>query len=745
MKKAIFFCILILAAIRVIYSQNSDWVLYNQSNTGINPYGSLTDMAVDPENRKWFSDGKGLICYDDPYWSFYSIEPAGLPGGTYITSLEIDSSGGNWIGSTGGLIYASNGQWTVYNTGNSGLPSNHISCLELSAAGELWIGTYDKGIVRFDGTSWVVYDSLNSGLPANRIWRIETTSTGNVWTIAGRYYNYAVLTYFNGSTWTTYNSSNTGIPGNYAQSMAIDENGTAWFGMIYYASYNRYYGLASFDGTSWSWYYFPNQDIRAYSIAIDSLHGVWIASGIYGALRLEGMNWTIYNPQFVLLNQVMIDNTGSLWFISGGKSGLFSILTSILTFDGQSWIKFDNYNTGLPSNWISCLALNQEGNVLIGSNVYDDQDPIGGGLTFFNGSGWATYNRSNSGLIADWIWCMATEPDGTTWLSAPDWDSDWPLIEFDGDTAIYYYASNSGLPSGVIIDIAIDASGRKWIATGDTVAIFDDTSWQVLEFNNKVYEIERSPEGDMWLAGDGINTFDGTNWWTYDPTVTGTPMNINSIAFAPDGAVWFGNNPYPDPSNLIRFDGTSWQIFTPENSGLPASYIMELAAESDGILWIATASSGAVRFDGATWDVYNQANSGLPTDAINCMLVDGYDNKWFGFYGDDNYGSPAIAVFNENGIITHKPAVNSNHSPAMLLYPNPFTSQVTLKIDLDEVQKASIRILSADGRLIRTINGEVDSGGHLQTIIDVAGLPPGLYFVMVQTPNHFMSAKVLKI
>ena len=59
-------------------------------------------------------------------------------------------------------IYSQNPEWVVYNTSNSGLPSDTVNAIAIDGNGNKWIGTYDRGLAKFDGTNWTVYDTSNS-------------------------------------------------------------------------------------------------------------------------------------------------------------------------------------------------------------------------------------------------------------------------------------------------------------------------------------------------------------------------------------------------------------------------------------------------------------------------------------------------------------------------------------------------------------------------------------------------------
>jgi ligand-binding sensor domain-containing protein len=93
-------------------------------------------------------------------------------------------------------------------------------------SGNVWIGTSQDGVCKFDGENWTTYDTSNSGLADDSINAITIDHSGNVWigtSIDG-------VSKFDGATWTTYDTSNSGLVSNHVRSIAIDSADVKWFG-----------------------------------------------------------------------------------------------------------------------------------------------------------------------------------------------------------------------------------------------------------------------------------------------------------------------------------------------------------------------------------------------------------------------------------------------------------------------------------------------------------------------------------
>jgi len=82
-------------------------------------------------------------------------------------------------------------------------------------------------------------------------------------------------------------------------------------------------------------------------------------------------------------------------------------------FDGENWTVYNLGNSGLPSNYVFCLAFDAPGNIWMGTE--------GGGLGKFDGESWTVYDTANSGLPSDYVsymdWAREyMDWDGWSWF-----------------------------------------------------------------------------------------------------------------------------------------------------------------------------------------------------------------------------------------------------------------------------------------------------------------------------------------
>lgn len=112
--------------------------------------------------------------------------------------------------------------WVDYSTNTSGLPSNLLSCLAIDKQNNIWIGTRDAGVVKYDGINWVNYNMDNSELFSNYITAIEVTESGEVYigSLDG-------LTQFSDGLYTVLYQR---LPSKHVTAIFEDRDGILWVG-----------------------------------------------------------------------------------------------------------------------------------------------------------------------------------------------------------------------------------------------------------------------------------------------------------------------------------------------------------------------------------------------------------------------------------------------------------------------------------------------------------------------------------
>lgn len=113
-----------------------------------------------------------------------------------------------WVGTEGGLALYDGGSW------KSWAPDDHLGARAVTAidvdpsTGELWLGTWGGGLMRFSAGRFDQFDQINSGLPGNLVFAVRVAG-GRIWAATN-----AGLSAFDpvNDTWDLYASRRTDTP-----------------------------------------------------------------------------------------------------------------------------------------------------------------------------------------------------------------------------------------------------------------------------------------------------------------------------------------------------------------------------------------------------------------------------------------------------------------------------------------------------------------------------------------------------
>ena len=173
----------------------------------------INDIAVDGAGTLWVSASYLVYRFVDN-----SFEQVFHDNGSNVIakSFHVDDQGAIWF--VGSPIWKYDGfEWTQY-----GYDDMYTQCIETTADGQIWAGTYDKGLMHFDGETWTQY-TVDDGLPSNEILSLAIDKHGLLW--LGSFSQ--MLTSFDGETFSTY-SSLAGLKNLEALSMLVDSRERLW-------------------------------------------------------------------------------------------------------------------------------------------------------------------------------------------------------------------------------------------------------------------------------------------------------------------------------------------------------------------------------------------------------------------------------------------------------------------------------------------------------------------------------------
>ncbi|HPY96874.1 MAG TPA: two-component regulator propeller domain-containing protein [Candidatus Cloacimonadota bacterium] len=653
-KKNILLTLIFVLMFSALISQ--EWINYNTDNTAFpsNPYKVI---ELDLQGNKWIgTQFKGVYKYDGTNWEIYNTNNSFLPS-NQINDLKIDRFNNVWIcTANGGLAMLNDNQdWTIYNTNNSSLPVNDINTINFDAFDNKWIGT-KNGLVMLDPyDNWYSFNSYNTPMTNNNILSIGVEEIGghNIKWIgtANSLYKYDDME----NVWTKYNTSNSPLTGNTISSIYIDRKKSKWLA-VYNSNTNMGGGLIKIDSLNvWTIFNTQNCNIPSNNIyGIDSdrteaIEPIWLATD-NGLAKLSGTSWTVYNTTNtqgqITSNQIFsVKLEGALKWIGTEKM--------MLRLSGSNWSSYSFLNSGIPNNKITTMLSKKVNNTYvrwIGTSV---------GLTYFDGDNWTVYHVANSPLPSNNISALALDNQGNLWVGTK------PYQNVGGGLAMYninegfwllFNTINSELTSNSITSLFNDKYGNIWVGTegGGLIKISNQIDFTIYNENNSgissnsIKDINCDNKDVIWVATDyGLCTLNTTtnNWTVYNKYNTPLPSNIiKRVNFSPN----YSQVLIASDAGFIKKQGNYWAVYNTSNSQLPSNIINDVKQDSSGYLWIAT-DNGLVKTDEVNWQSYNSSNSSLTDNIIN-MLVLEYQtkNKVTKYLAGDSKG---VFVFNGDNAV----------------------------------------------------------------------------------------------
>lgn len=257
------------------------------------------------------------------------------------------------------------GAITTYNQNNTGFPDNDFRSI-LYFDGDVYAGTYSKGLFQLHDGTWLVNDTLNSPIPGNSVRDIILDSTDNsIWLATDK-----GLANKNGDAWTIYDSLNSPLEGSFINCLFQSDDGTLWIG-------TKYAGLTKKSGDTWETYNYFNSGINDNLIRAitQDAEGYLYVANIPGINKYDiaADNWLfVYNPFTVPMTSEKVNRMGfdaydNFWMAThGGVTRADSTNHFTLYYD---------YNSNLPNNVCDALYVDNNNTTWVGSY---------GGLAFFN-------------------------------------------------------------------------------------------------------------------------------------------------------------------------------------------------------------------------------------------------------------------------------------------------------------------------------------------------------------------------
>lgn len=489
--------------------------------------------------------------------------------------MHIDNSGNIWLGTSDkGLLKYNARRWIEYNSNNSKLPENEILCMFSDSKSRLWISTY-SGLCVISDSKWKVFKRfqlrLGNLLPHSYITSIFEDNSANIWLLT----DHTGIRIYNQKGFTRYNYWNTdGAEINDPKCGLQDSQGNIWIGTQSFGGFLIKYNQEKWENiiftslpTSGSW-------LAMQFIKFDNEGNLWVSTnGTNFAMMLyNGKEWTTLTGKDIGLDGVNadvhdmeIDSKGNRWFISN---------KGLLKFDGKKW-QFFRDSEPHKKNWIYYdyreMTIDNNDNIWIGTNNH--------GLLEFNGENWSRFNVENNSLPSNEISDLVAH-NNALWFGAGT-----KLGKRDTmGNFIFYDSTNSQFPECNISKLIVGPNNSLIIGTYEYgIIIFDGADFQqITELDSAIRTLKilnHNQLKDLKKNKPIFCSFNGRS-------------KITDIVFEENGAMWIGT----DGKGLFRIYNNALTNYNELNSGLLTNRITSIVIDKDGYKWVGLFRKGISRF-----------------------------------------------------------------------------------------------------------------------------------------------------
>jgi len=504
-------------------------------------------------------------------------------------------------------------EWVNYRVETTQYPDNPYRTIAFDSFGNIWIGTQDKGIFRFDGSDWTIYNTSNTALPTNRINHLVIDSNNNIWIGTS---GYGLIRKAAGNNWSStsmifHNSYNieSDFPSNEVNWIAIQKTASgSWTDRIIVATNN---GIAIFND--------PTDN--PYSMTV-------ITMNVENNLATNEI--TSVDVQYNNSNGV----AAFRWY--GTAQGLYR-----QSISSNSWVVYNTTNSQITGNGINNVRIDHLGNIW--ASVYNWSTNSGGGLIRISADdneNWDIYTASNPNTLpSNYIRDIQFERIGTnsiTWLT-----TDQGITRFDGSSWTTF--TSPTLPTNNIYSVSIRNNVEKWFGTNISLLKYTN-SWEEYSIfrsgipsnNIQTIAFENNPYVKWIGTANGMTRFDGNDWVVFNMANSMLPTNdIKTLAVDNNNLLWIGTAKYVNLGGGLasfNYQLKEWVIYKKTDSNIPleSDTISKVAIDSNNNKWIGTLEQGglySIDTDGV-WTSFKSSPTGLASNNINDIFIDSENNKW---------------------------------------------------------------------------------------------------------------------
>jgi ligand-binding sensor domain-containing protein/two-component sensor histidine kinase len=642
------------------FPQNEQYIFKQFTDADGLSQSTIFAIIQDKQGYLWLGTIDGLNRYDGYEFRVYVNDPSDINSvsDNFISALYEDSDGFIWIGTVNGYInrfdrktetfkrYSVNDFFSVirkteadfydYPLAFSRNQTNTITSIAGDSEGNLWIGTWGNGIVKFNikesKASHLFNDADNPGsLSSNKVIDIITDRNGDVWI-------------------ATFGGGLNKLFQDYPAGNSKSKMPQAEF-LHYRASEDK----------------FSLSDDKTISLFEDRKGNIWIGTFYGGLNKLDKNNKSLPpgKARFVHYKEDKQQSSG----ISGN-----TVMAIHQDADGYLWIgtfgggidRFDlNKESFLnltriisqPNSFsdveILSLFVDRSGLLWAGSHLGEGASKIQKYSTKFE-----IINSRSAGKLKlndDVVWALLKDSKENLWVGT--YRGGVNVLNFTSEQSKVYRIVIDGeksISDNHIRSFAEDRFGNIWVGTysgglnridkSGRIDIFKNEPGNVNSISaNQVLDIHIESEKEIWVAtfGGGLNKLTFTKNTSGNPefrTYKHDPADPHSISddrvyvILKDSKKNFWVGTYGGGLNKFNKHTGKFEVVFPDSDNPQPTLndkILSVIESSDGTLWIGTSGGGLNKFNIDSKTYYNYSLiHGLTSAVVYGILEDNKGNLW---------------------------------------------------------------------------------------------------------------------
>lgn len=529
----------------------------------------IIDLFVSPDSMLWIVNNNGLEVYNYKTDKFKSVlKNKQSKNSTYLTNIKavtVDDSGIVWLRTIDGIIEynpAKNEffEYKIYSDEDTGGGVFEIYSLADDNK-NLWTGS-SKGLVKFNKKSktFTIYQINKKQKAENEIYAVFCENKNKIW--AGSKNN---LYLFNTKT-ESFTKIKSSINFNQIQSVFVDKS----------------------------------QIIR-----VGTLNGFYYYNSDTGFTRLNLENYIYDEITIGNVSNIFEDHSNIIWIST--DFGIFKIDTKKTNFE---LYRKDKHNfIDFSSNTIYGLYHDVKKDIIwLGTRGY-------GVNLFYRKSGKVIhYNKSNSNLAENNVYCIVKSPEGDLWLGTNDGPAIWSYKKnkFVSFCKRVQNSFGSAFKNNRMSDILFDGN-IIWFSTykglfkyeNDTLINYSKKDFGNSIVDNQLFKTIKSSSGEYWIATlHGLSKFNAetgtfTNY-THDNNKISNNI-VPTVFESSDSTIWVGTG-----TGLNKYipEKDSFIYYTSQSHGFNNDFIYTIIEDNNKNLWMST-NRGIIKFNPYTEEVTN--------------------------------------------------------------------------------------------------------------------------------------------